>query len=307
MIIEMPHTTAAAVADRLVRVRGEGGVVSLGRVLTLVIETGADDVERAVRAANEASREHPCRVVVVDRSSSDPAGDLDAEIRIGGDAGASEVVLLRPSGVVREETDTLVIPFLLPDAPVVAWWSGVVPDSPADDPVGARAGRRITDVVKCDDPIAALDRLRLAYSPGDTDLSWARVTVWRAILASALEEPPYEPVRSVSVYGNTRRPAVFLLAAWLADGLGCPARVVEEGSFRSLTGVELDRASGPVELRRPDGDTVATLDQPRHPRHRIVMPPRSRAELLAEELRRLGPDRTYGRALTRGLRMVEIA
>ena len=31
------------------------------------------------------------------------------------------------------------------------------------------------------------------------------------------------------------------------------------------------------------------------------------AELLAEELRRLGPDRTYGRALTRGLRMVEIA
>ena len=113
--------------------------------------------------------------------------------------------------------------------------------------------------------------------------------------------------RMLGPLAATSVPPGVLLAAWLADGLGCPARVVEEGSFRSLTGVALDRASGPVELRRPDGDAVATLDQPGHPRHRIVMPPRSRAELLAEELRRLGPDRTYGRALTRGLRMVEIA
>jgi glucose-6-phosphate dehydrogenase assembly protein OpcA len=307
VIIDMPHTTAGAVCDRLVRLRDEGGVVSLGRVLTLVIETAADDVERAIRAANEASREHPCRVVVVDRSSAQPADDLAAQIRIGGDAGASEVVVLRPSGVVRDETDTLVIPFLLPDAPVVAWWSSSVPESPHEDPIGARAERRITDAVKCPDPLAALDRLRLAYAPGDTDLSWTRVTTWRAIVASSLDEPPYEPVLSVEVTGNATRPAPYLLAAWVAEGLGCPATVLDEGSHRSLTGIRLERRSGPVVVHRADGASVATLDQPGHPRQRIVMPPRSRAELLAEELRRLDPDRTYGRTLTHGLQEVRTA
>jgi glucose-6-phosphate dehydrogenase assembly protein OpcA len=216
-------------------------------------------------------------------------------------------VVLRPSGVVREESDTLVIPFLLPDAPVVAWWSSSVPAAPYADPIGARAGRRITDAVRCPDPLGALDRLRAVYAPGDTDLSWTRVTMWRAIIASSLDEPPYEPVRSVEVSGNAGRPAPYLLAAWLAEGLGCAATVIDEGTRRSLTGVRLQRRSGSIVVHRADGASVATLEQPGHPRQRIVMPPRSRAELLAEELRRLDPDRTYGRTLTHGLREVRTA
>jgi len=306
VIIDLPHTTSAAVGDRLVRLRDEGGVVSLGRVLTLVIETEAGDVESAIDAANAASREHPCRIVVVDRSSTGTAGDLDAEIRIGGDAGASEVVILRPSGAVSRETDTLVIPLLLPDAPVVAWWPSSPPDSPAQDPMGAEADRRITDAMRCADPIAALHRLRESYRPGDTDLCWARVTMWRAILATALDQPPFEPVTAITVRGFSRRPASVLLAAWLADGLDCPATLEDSPSPRSVTEVRLDRPSGPIRLVRPVGATIATLEQPGLPTQRIVLPPRSRAELLAEELRRLDPDQTYGRTLTRGLSRVEI-
>lgn len=306
MIIDMPHTTSSAVSDRLVRLRDEGGVVSLGRVLTLVVEAGAEDVETAIEAANAASREHPCRIVVVDRSSTDTAGDLDAEIRIGGDAGASEVVVLRPSGAVRQETDTLVIPLLLPDAPVVAWWPSSAPEAPAQDPLGAEAGRRITDAMRCSDPLATLERLRDAYTPGDTDLCWARVTMWRALLAAALDQPPHEAVTAITVHGNSRRPASLLLAAWLADRLGCHATLIDRPSVRSVTEVRLDRPSGPIRLVRPVGATIATLEQPGLPRQRIVLPPRSRAELLAEELRRLDPDETYGRTLTHGLSRVEI-
>ena len=54
-------------------------------------------------------------------------GSLAAEIRIGSDGGAGEVIVLRPSEGLLRHLDTLVIPLLVPDAPVVAWWSGSAP------------------------------------------------------------------------------------------------------------------------------------------------------------------------------------
>lgn len=304
MIINLPDTTSGAVGERLVRLRDEGGAVALGRVLTLLVVAGPTDVEEAVSAANRASREHPCRVVVIDAHRGHTAG-LDAQIRVGRDAGAGEVIVLRPGASVREDMDTLVAPLLLPDAPVVAWWSSIAPEDPSRDPIGAMAGRRITDVLRCDDPVGMLRRLSDTYSPGDTDLSWARITMWRALLAAALDSPPFDPVTAVTVRESRRRPAAWLLAAWLAEGLRCPATVVQDTADGATTGVRLQRRSGPVSLSRPHGSSVATLEAFGGPPQRIVLPLRSQADALAEELRRLDPDETYGRTLTRGLRKVE--
>ena len=132
MILTLPHTTTGDINRELVRVRSEGGVVTLGRVMTLVVDATCCDAESAIRAANDASREHPCRVVVLAASPNTDAR-LDAEIRVGGDAGASEVVVLRPSGEMTEHGDTLVIPLLLPDAPIVAWWPGGALDGASTD------------------------------------------------------------------------------------------------------------------------------------------------------------------------------
>src|SRR5699024_12107402 len=104
-----------------------------------------DEAETAVEAANRASREHPCRVIVVDRANGRDDVALDAEIRIGADAGASDVVVLRPSGGARAEVDTLVMPLLLPDAPIVVWWPSRPPAVLGADPLGAMAYRRIRD------------------------------------------------------------------------------------------------------------------------------------------------------------------
>jgi glucose-6-phosphate dehydrogenase assembly protein OpcA len=306
VIVDLPGTTLSKVSDRLVRLREEGGAVALGRVLTLVIETGPDEAEAAIDAANAASREHPCRVVVVDRGNPPSDGGLDAQIRVGGDAGASEVVILRPDDRVLEEVDTLVIPLLLPDTPVVAWWTSVVPDSPSTHPLGAMANRRITDALSCAEPLHTLQRLRRGYAPGDTDLSWARCTIWRALVAAALDLPPYEPVTEVTVSGAAGHPAPALLAAWLAEGLRCPARVVDAASSASMTGVRLERRHGPITIERPDGSTVATLTQPGRPEQRIVLPPRTVSDALAEELRRIDPDEIYGTTLTHGLNHVEL-
>ncbi|MFM2412049.1 MAG: hypothetical protein RLZZ587_382, partial [Actinomycetota bacterium] len=95
MIISLPNTTVAKILKTLQKAREEGGAVALGRVLTLVITTTKDRTEKVIAAANEASREHPMRIIVI---SEVPDGftdsPLDAEIRLGGDAGASEVIIL---------------------------------------------------------------------------------------------------------------------------------------------------------------------------------------------------------------------
>jgi hypothetical protein len=94
VIKSLPNTTISKVSKALVTIREEGGAVALGRVLTLIIETDLDGLERAVKAANDASREHPCRVIVLASESNAIAQEarLDAEIRVGGDAGERRTV-----------------------------------------------------------------------------------------------------------------------------------------------------------------------------------------------------------------------
>ena len=300
MIIEMPSTTTNDVNKRLVKLRDEGGAVALGRVLTLIVDVGSADVEAAVEAANFASREHPCRIIVISPNNRRRTDALDAQIRIGGDAGASEVVVLHPSGELRKHGDTLVTPLLLPDAPIVAWWPYEVPADPANDPIGKMARRRITDSTECAHPLGALHQLGTTYEPGDTDLAWTRITLWRGLLAAALDQPPYEPVISAVVAGESTHPSVDLLAAWLAQELKCPVEIERQPGAPAITLVRLERRSGAIVLDRPDGKTAA-LRQPGQPEHRIALPIRQLPECLAEELRRLDADEVYADVLTKGL------
>src|SRR5699024_5311668 len=110
-IIDLPSTTTSQVNNKLVELRETGGAVALGRVLTLVIVTGdGTEVEQSIQDANDASREHPCRVIVVARGARQAAPRLDAQIRIGGDAGASEVLVLRLYGPLADEGAGSVVP-----------------------------------------------------------------------------------------------------------------------------------------------------------------------------------------------------
>lgn len=307
MIVDLPQTTTGAVSRALVDLRDRGGAVALGRVLTLVIPTDEPEAEAAIQAANDASREHPCRVLVVVRGNRRGAIRLDAQIRVGGDAGASEVVVLRSYGALCDHGDALIVPLLLPDAPVVAWWPGPPPPSPSTDRIGAMAQRRITDAAAAGRPGQALRRLAAAYAPGDTDLAWTRLTLWRGILVAALEQPPFEPVTSATVTGASDSPSADLMAAWLGHALRCPVTRSKERAGTGLTAVRLDRRSGPVELVRPPESAMATLSQPGHPDRRISLPRRPDNDCLAEELRRLHPDDVYGEVLTTGLRRLDTA
>ncbi|MCV2394686.1 glucose-6-phosphate dehydrogenase assembly protein OpcA [Actinotalea sp. M2MS4P-6] len=305
MIIDLPQTTTGDVARALVQVRDEGGAIALGRVLTLVIDAGDRDPEPAIEAANVASREHPCRIIVLCRCGN-PEARLDGQIRVGGDAGASEVIVLRAGPDLLDHADTLITPLLLPDAPIVTWWPNEVPEDPFDHPLGGMAHRRISDTLACRHPGDSLRQLRENYRDGDTDLAWTRLTVWRGLLAAALDQPPYERVTKAVVAGHDTHPSVTLLVAWLAYALRCPVETELSPDVEGVTQVRLERSSGPVVLDRPDG-RVATLSQPGQPDRTIAMPLRTLTECLAEELRRLDADEVYGAVLTDGLHRIGAA
>ncbi|GAB3492482.1 glucose-6-phosphate dehydrogenase assembly protein OpcA [Amycolatopsis cihanbeyliensis] len=297
MIIDLPSTTTSQVNNKLVELRERGGAVALGRVLTLVIAAEDDEhLEEAVDAANEASREHPSRVIVVAKGSRPAAARIDGQIRVGGDAGASEVIVLRLYGPLAGQGQSAVIPLLLPDAPIVTWWPSAGPKAPATDPLGQIAQRRITDSAAEKSPIRTLTARGRSYVAGDTDLAWARLTRWRAQLVSALDLPPYEKVTGATVTGEADSPSTELLAGWLAEYLKAPVKRVKTSEAQGIVSVSLNRRSGPIELHRPDG-RVGRLTQPGQPARRIALQRRDTRDCLIEELRRLDPDEVYEAAL----------
>ncbi|MGI8590429.1 MAG: glucose-6-phosphate dehydrogenase assembly protein OpcA, partial [Nakamurella sp.] len=275
-----------------------------GRVLTLVIVTEEDSSEDPIAAANGASFEHPCRVIVVARGSRRGTARLDAQIRVGGDAGASEVIVLRLYGPLVDHGAAVVVPLLLADAPVVAWWPDESPDVPAQDPIGALAQRRITDSAAGKRPIAALTARRASYRAGDTDLAWTRLTNWRGLLAAALDQPPHEKVVEASVAGASDSASADLLAGWLALQLRCPVRRVKVDRVGSgLRSVSLVRRSGNISLVRPEGVT-ATLSVNNQAPRELALPRRNLRDCIAEELRRLDADEVFAEVLSKGLDLV---
>lgn len=302
MIVNLPNTTVSQVGKTLVNVREEGGAVALGRVLTLVIRAEGQVDEAAIDAANDASREHPMRVIVLETYPDGEVPLLDAEIRVGGDAGASEVIILKAYGQATQNEESLVNGLLLPDAPVVAWWPENPPAVPSESPIGRMVQRRITDAST--EPVGPdrLSTLGQVYAPGDTDLAWTRLTHWREQLAAVLDQPPYEPVTAVEVVGNASSPSTGLLAAWLRLALDVPVHwqyTTDEEWAHGIRRVVLTRPSGDVVLERSSA-TEARLTQPGQPSHDIVLPRRTLRECLAEELRRLDADLLYGRVITEG-------
>jgi glucose-6-phosphate dehydrogenase assembly protein OpcA len=303
MNIDLTDTTSSQINSALVRARRASGSPAVGMVLTLVIVTDEGNHYDALRAASEASKEHPARIlVVIKRPGRSPrekaAARLDAEVRVGGEVGTGETVLLRLHGELAAHAYSVVLPLLLPDAPTVVWWPEEAPAHPADDLLGTLAQRRITDAATAEDPVAALGSRAKVYAPGDTDLAWTRITPWRSVLAAALDQE-HAAITGASVEGEEYNPSAELLGMWLTERLAVPVeRTVSDGP--GITAVRLATEEGVICLDRPDG-SLATLAVPGQPDRHVALHRRATAELIAEELRRLDPDEAYAHAVRVGV------
>jgi len=308
VIVDLPDKTTAAISARLVRLRADTGSMALSRVLTLLVVVDEAHADAAIETANDASRQHPCRIIVVIAGSKRGAARLDGQIRVGGDAGASEVVVLRLFGRLASHGRAVVTPLLLADSPIVAWWPANGPHEPSKDPIGMMAQRRVTDAARSSTTSrTVLRRLSDGYAAGDSDLAWSRITLWRGLLTAALDQPPYEPVTSAVVVAAGDSPSGDLLAGWLAARLKCPVSIARARSGSGIVSVRLERASGSIDLVRPVDGNTATLAQPGQPVRTLALAHRGDAECLADELRRLDPDEVYHDALVKGLRKCTVS
>ncbi len=300
MRFDLTNTNASEISSEFLRARRQAGSPSMGMVLTLVVVTDEGDHYDALKVARSVSREHPSRILGVIRRSARGASNLDAEVSVG-EGGSGESVLLRMSGELANHAESVVLPLLLPDSPVVVWWPRKAPDHPADDPIGVLGQRRITDSVNSHrGKEAALLAQCRNYAPGNTDLSWTRLTSWRALLAAALDQYPAH-VTGGRVAAERNNASADLLGAWLGDRLHIDVdRVVSRGP--GITAVALHTGGGDIEISRPDG-RLANFSIPNAKNRPVALKRRDLAELLAEELRRLDPDDIYAAVVARVCQM----
>lgn len=289
MITELLNTNSARIAASMVHARRAAGSPAMGMVLTLVVITDEDGVADALKTATALSREHPSRVIGVIRGSKRGQANLDAKIRVGHES-TGESILLRVSGSLTDHAESVVLPLLLPDSPVVVWWPNKAPEDPSADAIGQLAQRRLTDAESTSTPIRALRAVARNYAPGDTDLSWTRLTPWRALLAAALDQTPARVTGGHLVTG-AGNPAADLLVAWLENRLKVTI-ATRRGEADHIASIVLHTGIGDVVLERID-DTTCRFSVPGAAAHDVPLAARAPAELLAEDLRRLDNDEIY--------------
>ena len=294
-MIRLDDTSGSAVAAAIADERRRLGSPTTGMVLTLLILSDEDNASDATNAAVEAARQHPMRIITLIPRPGKVAARLDAQISVGGDQGPGEVAELRLRGELAGYANSVAVPLLLPDTPVVAFWPGECPAVPADDHIGKHAQRRITDAAGDPDPIAALRARSTGYRPGDTDLSWARLTPWRSVLASALDQER-TPITSVLIEAEPANPSARLLQAWLQNCLQVEVSL-SDSNGPGVTMVCMHTSDGDISVSRTDG-IHAVLARPGAPDSHIALRRRDYAALVSEELRRLDPDEVYGTTIT---------
>lgn len=289
-MMELIDTNSAKIAAEFVRARTRAGSPAMGMVMTLIIVAPEEDAAEAMLAAKRASREHPSRVLGV--ILGDARGHAQVNAQVGsGDGWGGETALIRLQGEVVKHAESVVLPLLLPDSPVAIWWPTSAPADPAADPLGSLAQRRITDsaAVPRGRATAMLQQCQ-SYAPGNTDLSWTRLTPWRALLAAALDQHPLK-VTSAKVTAERVSPSADLLVAWLTDCLKVKvARGTSDGP--GITEVTMETKEGAIRISRADG-RLATFSSPHRPDRPVALKRREVPALLAEELRRLDEDDIY--------------
>ncbi|MEH0934977.1 glucose-6-phosphate dehydrogenase assembly protein OpcA [Micromonospora psammae] len=295
-MIGLWDTTGNEVVKALAAERRSAGGVASGMALTLIVVVDEKRVREAEAAATIAAAAHPCRLLVVVRTEVERERNrLDAEIVVGGRLGPGEAVVTRMYGRLALHAESVVMPLLVPDVPVVTWWHGEPPAEIATDFLGVVADRRITDAAQAADPIEALRQRARDYAPGDTDLAWSRITPWRTLVAGAFDTTAARVCEATVVAPRTD-PTAALMRGWLAARLGIEPQWQHTDEFPRMREVQLRCANGD-ELTLTREESMATFRRTGQDDRVLPLVRRPLGDELAEELRRLDADQVYAEAL----------
>jgi len=166
----------------------------------------------------------------------------------------SEQIVIRCSDTTLVEVPAVVESLIVPDLPVVLWCASArVLDSPAFSTIARLAGHIVLDSFSSPDPLRALASLRRGVPDAAlvSDLSWTRLTRWRALLAQVFENKLYRrqtpQLDELVIHYECSEehrvpPTALLLAGWVAACLSWDG--VEQRDEESASELRLQRASG---------------------------------------------------------------
>ena len=288
----------------------DGHEVMRACALTLIAVVDATEAEATAETLAELMRDHPSRAIVV-LLGEDEVLEADVEARCWMPFGGrrqicSEQIAIRCSEKTIEETPGVILPLLAPDLPVVLWCASErAARARAFASLAAPAGRVLLDSQRYSRPLD---------EPGSltADLSWTRLTRWRALLAQLFENELYRQqlprISQVTIWceGEADTPVprtALLLGGWLLPRLGGLA----EDNLRLLRGagacrparlaaLELSTIVGPVFRIRiartgeSGGEVLVELAGREPVLNRVSLPRSTDVLLLGEELSIQAPD-----------------
>lgn len=188
---------------------------------------------------------HPCRAQVMIREN-EPAHDIEMYLSMFCEDGKNstikrvccEEITLKASGEFVSELPSAALPLVVPDLPIFLWWRQALHADNQNLRILCRAADRMVvdsaDFENSDEDVAKLRDLfkgsgheKIAVS----DINWARLTSWRALLASFYDVPKYrdsldrvDRVRIDFVPSLSKPdalpPQALLISGWLATRLG---------------------------------------------------------------------------------------
>ena len=302
MIVDLPSTTTADVAKRLVRLRADTGSMALSRVLTLLVVVDEGEADAAI---DDGQRREPPAPLPHHRrrrrqqARRGAAGRPDPGRRRRRRVGGRRAAPLRPARGPRPRGRDAAAARRLPHRRVVA-------DERAETAVGRTPSGRWRSA-------GSPTRRRRLDRPADRAPSprrgvrrrrhRPRVVAGHPVARPARRgpRPAARTSRSPRRPSSRRRtpPRATCSPGWLAARLRCPVTIARSRNRSGIISVRLERASGTVDLVRPLDGNTATLAQPGQPVRTLALAHRGDAECLADELRRLDPDEVYEDALAR--------
>ncbi|HMG36266.1 MAG TPA: glucose-6-phosphate dehydrogenase assembly protein OpcA [Blastocatellia bacterium] len=223
----------------------ESGVIRSSTSNLLVYLSEDYDSSDFEEAMTHIAAERPCRALVmyVDHNGVDSTITADVTSRCTLPTGSSkqvccEQVTINASGSQINEIPSAIAPLLIPDLPVYLWWRAEprLRDRGIFGKLVEIADRVVIDSARFIDPMRDLvaEAELLRDNPRLTaisDLNWARLNAWRALIAGFYDLQEYRPFLSElsRVVIEHSRPEgtdapislrALLLGGWLASRLG---------------------------------------------------------------------------------------
>jgi len=222
-----------------------GGITRASMFNLLVYVSSRTEAGKLDEMLTDITAARPCRAILIVADGDTPEETLTAEVtsRCTLPSASSkqvccEQVTITAGGAQVDEVPSAIAPLLISDLPVYLWWHAV--PKLADKSMFRRlvdlSDRVVIDSAHFRDPEADLARMAavLTETPRWTalsDLNWARLTAWRALLAGFYDIADYRPLLNrlkrvtVKYAPEATDSAVIparalLLGGWLASRLG---------------------------------------------------------------------------------------